>query len=418
MVIDQSMPTGNEIESHRERPSSRFCFVSGDNFGIGHVHHNAQMANALLCRARGSSALIVTGTESAVLPSLAGGGDYLRLPPAVRLASGERRPARLGIAFDHLVQLRSAVFEAVVREYSPEVLYVHHLTANTRRELELGVRLRSAGRPYRILGLDHLLNHRDIVMRDWLDGGLARFAARNFDEIWVYGDRMLLDVVKEYEFPYAIERKVSYLGFFPRKIPAGRREHLRRVFRAALSVDSASRLVVVTGGGGRDAMALYARYLGCVPSLPGDVVSLVVTGPLLPLGAQRQMTALAAQCAPRRVIVRSYVPDLHDMLAAADVVVGMAGAGTVLEMMAARCPGVVVPRGIWASGQQVRGRLVSEQGWLPVLPLSDATPERLGRAVQEQLDRQLPDIGVRFGGVDVASRRLREVAGIPAAPRQ
>jgi predicted glycosyltransferase len=245
-----------------------------------------------------------------------------------------------------------------------------------------------------------------VVARDWLENGLADYAAQNFDEIWVYGDEDHFDFRKEYQLPLALQRKMSYLGYFPRKLSPDRRTHLRDYYRSKLMLGESDQLVIVTGGGGRDAVSLYRRYLRCLSSLPKTVVTLLVTGPLIRGSQRQQLSALAEGCVGHRVCVESYLPDLQHMLPAADAVVGMGGAGTVLEIVVACCPGVVVPRGIWASGQQARARLVQEQGWLPVLPLSMATPDRLARMVHALLDAHPRELPLRLGGVDRARRRL------------
>jgi UDP-N-acetylglucosamine--N-acetylmuramyl-(pentapeptide) pyrophosphoryl-undecaprenol N-acetylglucosamine transferase len=161
---------------------------------------------------------------------------------------------------------------------------------------------------------------------------------------------------------------------------AGRRE--RGFGRFAL--DSAVPLTYVTGGalgahrvnrvvGAALAPLLQGTQLvhQCGDNVQGDLAWLRGEAERLPpaLGARYRVLALVGE-------------ELGDLYAAASLVVGRAGAGTVTELAALGLPAILVPLpGARGDEQTANARVLADAGAAVLLPEVELTPERLVREV-------------------------------------
>jgi pimeloyl-ACP methyl ester carboxylesterase/predicted glycosyltransferase len=128
---------------------------------------------------------------------------------------------------------------------------------------------------------------------------------------------------------------------------------------------------VVAVGGSGVGISLLRRAVECYPLLrehrPG-MRMVVVTGPRIDP---------ASLAAPPGVDVRGWVPDLHRVLAAADVALVQGGLTTTMELTAAGRPFVYVPlRNHFEQNHHVRHRL-AQYGAGRCVPWEEATPDRL-----------------------------------------
>ena len=92
-----------------------------------------------------------------------------------------------------------------------------------------------------------------------------------------------------------------------------------------------------------------------------------------PLAARYQVLALVGE-------------ELADLYAAASLVVGRAGAGTVTELAALGLPAILVPLpGARGDEQTANARVLADAGAAVLLPETELTPERLVREVSHLL---------------------------------
>jgi predicted glycosyltransferase len=119
----------------------------------------------------------------------------------------------------------------------------------------------------------------------------------------------------------------------------------------------------------------------------------------------------------RSVKVRKTVKDAASYIAAADVVVGMAGYNTTAEILRARTPAVLVPRSGPSAEQRMRAQLFSERDWVRVVDPDDLSPSRLAAAVVDALGDRSPEVvlgGPDLGGLGVAVGHLLSLLEAPA----
>jgi UDP-N-acetylglucosamine--N-acetylmuramyl-(pentapeptide) pyrophosphoryl-undecaprenol N-acetylglucosamine transferase len=116
-----------------------------------------------------------------------------------------------------------------------------------------------------------------------------------------------------------------------------------------------------------------------------------------PLGARYRVVALVGE-------------ELGDLYAAASLVVGRAGAGTVTELSALGLPAILIPLpGARGDEQTANARILADAGAAVLLPETDLTPERLVREVGALVE----DSGLR----GTMAARARALATPDAAER-
>lgn len=152
-------------------------------------------------------------------------------------------------------------------------------------------------------------------------------------------------------------------------------------------------LLYVTGGA-RGASPLNRRVAAILPDLLATCQVLHQTGPATANDDLKMLEDLAAGWPPdlrRRYRAVEFVRDeLADVYAAAALVLGRAGAGTVAELAYLGKPGLLIPLpGSGGGEQDANARTLADAGGAVVLAQDEATPERL----RTDLERLLGDPG-------------------------
>jgi UDP-N-acetylglucosamine--N-acetylmuramyl-(pentapeptide) pyrophosphoryl-undecaprenol N-acetylglucosamine transferase len=145
--------------------------------------------------------------------------------------------------------------------------------------------------------------------------------------------------------------------------------------------DPAIPVVYVTGGA-RGASPVNQRIAALLPSILDQTQIVHQTGPLsanADAGNLSQLRETLPETVRHRYAVVEFLRDeLPDVYAAADLVVGRAGAGTIAELAYVGLPAILIPLpGARGDEQILNARVLGDAGAAVVLAQSDATPERL-----------------------------------------
>lgn len=181
---------------------------------------------------------------------------------------------------------------------------------------------------------------------------------------------------------------------------------------------SPQRKTVYIVGGSRGAKRVVQAALTILPELARrpDVQVLFSTGAeYFPEVAEKW----GEGAAPNKVICRPFFYDAENALAAADVVVGRAGAMTIAEITARGLPAVLIPSPNVANDHQTKNAaLLAEKGAALVLPEAELSGPRLLDALSALLDQpdryhKMAEQSRKMGRPDAAAtiaRRLLEAA--------
>jgi predicted glycosyltransferase len=392
-----------------DAPVRRVAVYSQDGFGMGHLRRTDSIATALLESRADTSVLSICDSPSGQLFRPVGRHDRLKLPTVVKQGPGDWTAPGLGMSFDAVRNLRSAVLMSALQSFEPDLFLVDHMPHGSMGELlpALEVLRRQVPGLRVVLGLRDIIDAPDVVQRRWSVEGAFDAVERYYDQVLVYGSPDLYPAADLYGFPASVRERTSYCGYVvsPQRPPADRVAGMRQ----ALAGDGGpeARLVVVMGGSGHDAAPMMAAAVRATPLLnrrrTTEVV--VVCGPHMPQADRRALGRRAAEHGAR--LVRS-VSDAPALIGAADVVVAMAGYNSTVEILAGGTPGVLVPRRGPSAEQRTRARLFGERDWIGVVDPDDLTPASLAVAVETALcrDRTTVPAGLDLHGLDVAASYL------------
>jgi predicted glycosyltransferase len=119
-----------------------------------------------------------------------------------------------------------------------------------------------------------------------------------------------------------------------------------------------------------------------------DIFSLMITGPEMS-AEQQQMLRQQAATIPR-VSILEFTDDLMSLLAAADLVVAMAGYNTVCEILSLRQRALLIPRVEPVQEQLLRAEQLAQQGFVRYLHPAKLSAERLRQMADELLTADTP----------------------------
>lgn len=381
---------------------------SYDALGLGHVRRMLGIARASLETATGVSALLVTcSPQISALPAPRG-LDWIKLPSARKLGHDRYESRSLAIGEDEFRDMRSRMLTEIAGSFRPHFLLVDKSPLGLMGELSdaLETMRGRSGAQRMVLGWRDILDGGEQTRRDWERGGWLPAIERHYDEIWVFGDPRVFDVREEYAMPPGIASRVRYLGYLAPFVEESEIQKVRARWRPA-----GVRLAVVTAGGGEDGEPLLAAWLSAARRglLPSDLHSLVVAGPFLPAEALERLRAEA----PPRVTIAPFFSGLESVIAAADVVVSMAGYNTACEVLGAGVRSVVVPRAAPRQEQRIRAERLEGLGRVRVVTAEALGGESLAGATRESLESPPPAVTLRLDGLDqVGNAVRRELASV------
>jgi UDP-N-acetylglucosamine--N-acetylmuramyl-(pentapeptide) pyrophosphoryl-undecaprenol N-acetylglucosamine transferase len=220
-------------------------------------------------------------------------------------------------------------------------------------------------------------------------GGLATLVVESYGRWWM---RSLLD--RDHVLVLALEkdidlRNATYVGPIVRSFSASR-EKLREDFVFL------KKTVLVSVGGTNVGAFLIAEAIRAWRELKKeDAQMIVVTGPSIPAPKEKD------------VYFRGFIPNLQDYVLAADLVITMAGKGTMMEALAAGTPVIAIPPKGHAEAERNLRAFGLRFRYEDAFRLRELIPEMLS------VVRSTPiDLGPRKA-VDEIEAFLRECAVLP-----
>lgn len=366
---------------------STYLLFSHDGYGLGHVRRNTLLARAILDAQPDAVVHVATGiaVDSAWLddPRL----HVLRLPSLVKGEDGSYRNA--GMRFDDAIAARARLLLGAVTAVDPDVIVVDRHPYGTGGELRPALHAAKARGSRLVLGLRDVLDEPSTVAAELRGRGWDE-VEDVYDEVLVYGDRMICDHEREYGLAVA----PTYVGW---------------VTEAAPVLPVEDRLLVVAAGGGGDGEKVFR--LG-VDLLRGrrDWHGIVVAGPY----AARERLTRAEQLCGSRLVVGSEPAGCTALYARAGAVVQMAGYNSTFESLAAGVRPILVPRRAPRREQAIRASRLAALG------LADVVDDEAGAdEVTWLLDRSrrltaddLARAGIRLDGAARTAERLTALARV------
>lgn len=385
---------------------TRVLFYSHDSFGLGHIRRTLAIADAVAKTLEEAVVLVLTGAAAAHSLRIPHGVDYVKLPSVTKVADECYRSKFLDLNFDVVRSLREEIIFRTTVNYSPDIFFVDNVPLGLKGEIIKTLRYLREFRP----GTQVILNLRDVldcachVIPHWKTNSIYESVEQFYDRVLVYGSPEVFDAVSEYRMPASLARKVEYVGYVARKSREGAAARIR-----AELLEKDQKLVLVTVGGGADGKQIIQSYLEGLASDPDPCIethSLIVLGPDMEENSRADIVARYGREKRLNNFSRLTIVDMCDDLTAfveaADVVLSMGGYNTMCEVLSLGKRAVVVPRVKPRLEQWIRCKRLAKLGLIRTIHPSEATHERLVRAVMESLVEEnmvAPAIRINFDGL-------------------
>ena len=344
--------------------------------GIGHLRRAALLAKAL--DQNGISVVLVSGGTPVEGLDI-GGAGFVQLPPL------RTRDEKFSELLDHTGRpiddawkaARRARLLALYRALKPRALLIEMFPFGRRQmRFELLPLLEAAAdstpRPQVLCSLrDVLTGNQRPEKTAWM---LDTFA-QHFDLALVHGDSDFLPLERSFPEAAGIAAKLRYTGYVVEAAEAP---------DPVLGTEGTGEAIVSTGGGAVAGPLIEAALAARALSPLADVPWRFLIGPNM---AEAEFRDLAAR-APGSVTIERARPDFRNLLARGRLSISQAGYNTVLEVLTAGIPSVVVPFAAGAETEQsLRARLLAERGALTLVEEAALTPAGLAAAIEAALAR-------------------------------
>jgi predicted glycosyltransferase len=224
---------------------------------------------------------------------------------------------------------------------------------------------------------------------------MARRVQRHFDLVLVHADPALVPFEDSFPLAHRIASRLRYTGYVSTRAPLAAR---------ALRRDGA--VVVSAGGGFFGEQALRTAIAAAAMCELAPRPWYVLAGPNL---AQDRFAALARLAGPG-VSVQRNREDFHRMLDECAVSVSQAGYNTVVDLLAARVPAVLLPYADEREREQlVRARHLAARGLAEVVEPDVLDPARLAAAVAQVVRGEgMPAMTLDLDGARASARIVLE----------
>jgi len=381
-----------------QRRPPRVALYSHDTYGLGHLRRCLKISAALARTLPRPQGLILTGSPWSGLFRPPPGFRYAQLPAVVKTGQHEYCARDPGRTFNEVLALRRDRLQRDLAQFDPDLLVVDNVPCGLAGELLTSLHAHRERGGRLALSLRDVLDDDSAIRLEWRAAGADLAVTDLYDEIWIFGSATAPAIGA---LPPSARAKAvfcGYLGNGHAGAPVARNTACSR--DTAADASRSRPRVLVTGGGGADATALVSAYLLALQTYRPGGTHRIVLGPDFPdacMPAAADLSSLGVE------LVR-FETDMHAAIAAADVVVAMAGYNTVCEALAAGRRLVLVPRQWPRREQSLRAQLLARCGRAEVVPSDLLTPESLWRAVERSLAQPEPFPLEMEGAVRMAER--------------
>lgn len=379
--------------------------------GVGHLRRAAALSRAF---ARSGYEVVVLSGGRLVAGTDVGGGRLVQLAPAhaadvsfSAVLDDDGKP--IDEAFE---RRRREVVVAETLRFAPDVVVTEHYPFGRRRfRGEITALFDAAPRGALVLS-----SVRDVLVRSAGHGEKAArivdLIRKRYDGVLVHGDPGIIALTDSFPAADGIADRLHYTGYVVEEAPG---EVFPADTQGAHTGCKGPGEVVVSVGGGAVGLGLLGAALEARRGgLLDDRRWRLLVGRNLGGAAFAQLRASA----PDGVVVEWARPDFRALLSRASLSISQAGYNTLMDILIAGVPAVVVPFEAGAeSEQRERAELFARRGLLAVLPESELDGRRLAVAALEaivRLDRVCLServAAIRLEGADESVRIVTRLLG-------
>ena len=385
----------------------RLTLYSHDTYGLGHLRRTVRIARRLLQRSKRVSVEILSGSRVPDAFHLPSGCRVVSLPPIVKTGRLAYRSADPDRTIDEVLALRANLILERVRAFQPHLILVDHAPVGASGELKplLQALKEGDGSPFLVLGLRDIVDSAERTRNEWEALGAMDAIENQYDHILVYGDSRVLTTAQELGLPEILGDRLSYTGFIGQLQDPVQCDPLEPP------------LFVGACGGGGDGQLLSRSFVEALAKLPTGFryQARLHLGPLMHDDDVMRLRRQAEVLRPHLEVTRFHRGFVGD-LAACRAVVAMGGYNTSVEILAAGCQALIIPRLNHREEQFLRAKRLAEIS--PLIQVA-ADPEDLPQRIATFLasgTAQSPGMPVPLdcSGLDRTASKLGEILSTDA----
>lgn len=358
----------------------RILFYSHDAYGMGNIRRTLAMCEHLVKTIPHASILILTGSPVVHSLRMPGRVDYVKLPCLTREASESFTTKYWSMSVQELTAIRADLILSAVRNFKPDLVIVDKKPMGIKKEFFGALNWIRKHLPATrvILGLRDILDEPEATIPVWQKNRYFEVIETYYDGVWIFGDPVVFDAVREYRMPASVAQKTHYTGYLIKP----QIESNRLQIRTALGLNGGLFSVVMAGGGG-DGFPIMKTYVETAKQnghKSHHIDSLLLTGPEMSPDQREQVAAWCSNGLPVRH--QEFTDEIENLLIAADVVVSMGGYNSTCEILAYRKKAVVIPRVHPVKEQYLRAKRLAEMGLISMIHPDELSPTKLQHAIE------------------------------------
>jgi predicted glycosyltransferase len=372
--------------------------------GLGHLRRNLLAAHALACSPLQAIPLLVAGVREATAFALPPSADCLTLPALRKSEDGQYEARNLDVSITDVIEVRARVIRAAIDAFEPDVLIVDNVPRGALKEVEPTLKgLRAKGDVRCVLGLRDVLDDPASAQKEWTRLANEDAIREYYDEVWVYADPTVYNLVTECHLSPEVAAKVRFVGYLDQ------RERLALAPKATSSASAfglrSDKFVLCSVGGGQDG-ALLAEVFAQA-DLPPDTSGVILTGPFMSAEAIANLRQIAA--ANPFMHVLEFCPEPAQLVRDAERIVIMGGYNSVCEALSFEKPALIVPRVKPRLEQFIRARAMHSLGLVDMLHPDQLSPRALTRWLVEDKARPQVHGRIDFNALSVLPAMLQRL---------
>jgi predicted glycosyltransferase len=391
------MPTSQRLDN------ANVLIYSHDSFGLGHLRRCREIAHSLVERYKGLRVLILSGSPIIGSFDFRARVDFVRIPSVVKLRNGDYTPLNTHIDLQQTLSIRSSIINHTARVFDPDLFLVDKEPLGLRGEVRETLEWFKGTRTRVVLGLRDIMDDPDALRREWSRRDIAGVLKDYYDEIWVYGHRLMGNPLEGIGIEQAVLDRLKFTGYIMRHVP---------VVSAPDWQLPPSPYLLVTAGGGGDGSELVDWVLRAYES--GESIcypALFVLGPFMPIKKRHEF--IGRINALESVFVRTFSPTMELLMERAAAVVAMGGYNTFCEIMSFDKRALLVPRSKPRREQLLRAERAARLGLLTYLDGDGAREaSQMVRAINALPDQPVPSmsgIDRMLHGLETIAERVHEL---------
>jgi predicted glycosyltransferase len=358
----------------------RIAIYSQDGFGLGHMQRTCSIAWEIYRLHAEASILTFSDSQLGQFFPISPHHDYIKLPSIAKDSPGNWKATHLSMSFPEILHLRKQLISHVLLNYAPDIFLVDHMPHGAMGELLPALEAMKHSRIHTqvILGLRDILDSPEVTINRWKAEGAYDAIERYYARILVFGMQDVYDVAQKYQIPEGDAKKVFYCGYVTNLTTANNAPKIRAKYLADKPINT--RLIVVMAGGGADAYPMMSTLIDVLPKVLENqpCVLVVITGPFMSAELIAELNQRAAQLP---IHMMESVNDSLSHIAAADLVISMAGYNTSVEILRMRRSAILIPRAGPSAEQRTRARLFADKHWVDMIDPADLTPKKLAQRI-------------------------------------